>query len=536
MKLLKKILSRFTLVSLAIIIQLAWLFYVVFRLSAYYFPIAFIFSCVSIVACIFIINRPGNPLVKLAWVVPIMASPLFGGILYLISGGKGPKKKMRRALEASEKHLEPLQAGNAQSGEIAHIDAGGAVPEQSEADGRAIGAVPADYQVGGCNIAGQCRYLEQYGFPLYKNTNANYYADCTEGWKRMLEDLEQAERFIFLEYFIIRPGTMWDAVLEILTRKAAAGVDVRLLYDDFGCVSSLPRKYPEEMAKRGIRCVAFNRYRPVYSVIMNHRDHRKILVTDRGVGYTGGANLSDEYINLWERFGNWKDNFVRLEGEAVRSMTLLFLRMWYAVCPADMQEDASTFLPDPAAMVKIRCPGYVQPYGDSPMDNEILAENVYLNIINQATRYVWICSPYIIVDYEMTRALCLAARRGVDVRLLAPAIPDKKVVFELTKSHFPELIENGVQVYQYTPGFVHSKSFVADDRLAVVGTINMDYRSLTLHFENACLFVDHPMIQDVKADFENTFPISEKVSLSRKKQGFFYRFWLGILRLFAPLM
>ncbi len=524
-RLLGKVLSRITLVSLAIVIQMGWLFFMVYRLSAYYLPLGLFFNLLSLAAVIVILNRPGDPLVKMAWIVPILIFPLFGGILYFLSGGKGPKKKLRRALDESAARMTSLRVGNASPDEIAVLN-------DSDQHG--------EPSMGSAGIAGQCRYLERYGFPLYRNTDAVYYADCMAGWKHMLEDLQQAEKFIFLEYFIVREGQMWNAILDILKEKAAAGVDVRLLYDDFGCVACLPRDYPEKMEALGIQCVAFNRYRPVYSVVMNHRDHRKILVIDGNVGYTGGANLSDEYIKVWERFGDWKDNFVRLEGEGVRNMTLLFLQMWYAARPKDAQalsEDAmSRYMPDPEKARRIHCPGYVQPYGDSPMDGEVLAENVYLNIINQAVRYVWICSPYIIVDYEMTRALCLAARRGVDVRLLAPAIPDKKMIFELTKSHFPELIANGVRVYEYTPGFVHSKCFVADDRIAVVGTINMDYRSLTLHFENACLFVDHPMIPDVKADFEAAFQVSQKVVPQKKRLPVLYRFWLGILRLFAPLM
>ena len=245
--------------------------------------------------------------------------------------------------------------------------------------------------------------------------------------------------------------------------------------------------------------------------------------------------MSDEYIGEWVRFGDWKDNFVRLEGEGVRGLTLLFLQMWNALHPEE-DADIARFLPPPERAAAARCPGYVQPYGDSPMDSEVLAENVYLNIITQAVQYVYIFSPYLITDYEMTRALCLAAKRGVDVRLVCPAVPDKKIVFQLTKSHYPELIDNGVKVYSYTPGFLHSKTFLSDDRLAVVGSVNMDYRSLTLHFENACLFVDHPMAEEVKQDFLQTFEVSQPVVPGKKQENFLYRFWLGILRLLSPLM
>ncbi|MCQ2430953.1 MAG: cardiolipin synthase [Clostridia bacterium] len=507
MRLWNKIFSRVTLVSLAILIQLVWLFVIVYYLSADYMIIGLIFSFFSLCAAIAIVNRPGNPWVKLAWIVPIMTFPLLGGLLYFLSGGTKPERSLRRALEESQKRLAPLNVGSADA--------------DSLPDSR---------------IAGQCRYLGSRGFPLYGNTDAAYYADVRAGWERLLDDLRGAEKFIFMEYFIIHPGVMWDAVVEILTEKAAAGVDVRVMYDDFGSITSVPRKYNSQLEEKGIRCVAFNRYKPVYSVVMNHRDHRKITVVDGHVGWTGGANMADEYIKETVRFGDWKDNLVRMEGEGVRGLTLLFLQMWDAVLPGGASGDGNgAFMPDPVKAAAVRCPGYVLPYGDSPMDDEILAENVYLNIINQASEYVWIASPYVIVDYEMTRALCLAVRRGVDVRLVAPAIPDKKVVYRLTESHFPELLDNGVKVYTYTPGFVHSKCFLCDDRLAVIGTVNTDYRSLTLHFENACLFVDHPVLSSVRADFEDTFAVSALVSDRPRKAPLIRKFWMGILRLLAPL-
>ncbi|MBQ9150613.1 MAG: cardiolipin synthase [Clostridia bacterium] len=516
MKLLRKLFSRVVLVSLGIAIQLAWLFFIVFYVSAYYLPIAFALNLLSLAAVIYIINRPGNPQVKMAWIVPILVFPLFGGIIFFISGGKGPKKKLLRALEASGERLTAYKQGNLQT-------------DLSDSDNVSVRKEDK-------YLYGQCYYLDKNGFPVYRDTDALYYADCRAGWEHILRDLEAAERFIFMEYFIVRPGVMWDPVLEILKKKAAEGVDVRLMYDDVGSISYVPRDYHKQLEACGIKCVAFNPYRPVYAVVMNHRDHRKITVIDGNVGYTGGINFADEYIGEEIRFGEWRDNVLRLDGEGVRSMTLLFLEMWNANRPTDTEESVAAFMPDPARSAAIRCEGLVQPYGDSPVDSEILAENVYLNIINQATDYVYIYSPYVVIDYEMTRALSLAARRGVDVRLVVPAIPDKKTVYELTKSHFPELIENGVKVYKFTPGFVHSKVFVADDRQAVVGSINLDYRSLTLHFENACMFVDHPVIPSVKADFEETFPRCEPVTVKKRRFDMLYDLYLGLLRLFAPLL
>ena len=516
MKLLRQLFSRVVLVSLGIAIQLAWLFFVVFYMSAYYLPFAFLLNLISLAAVIFIINRPSNPQIKLAWIVPILVFPLFGGIIYLISGGKGPKHKLRHALERTGDMLRP----HCKSNMILDLSNPSSVPVRREDK----------------YLLGQCHYLDKHGFPAYRDTAAEYFSDCRAGWERMLRDLEAAERFIFMEYFIIRPGVMWDTTLEILKRKAAEGVEVRFMYDDVGSISYVPRDYCKELEAAGIRCIAFNRYKPVYAVVMNHRDHRKITVVDGNVGYTGGVNFADEYIGADLRFGEWRDNVLRLEGEGVRSMTLLFLEMWNANRPTDTCESAAAFMPDPARSAAIRCEGLVQPYGDYPVDSEILSENVYLNIINQATDYVYIYTPYVVIDYEMTRALSLAARRGVDVRLVVPAIPDKKIVYELTKSYFPELMENGVKVYRFTPGFIHSKVFVADDRQAVVGSVNLDYRSLYLHFENACMFVDHPVIPAVKADFTETFSRCEEVSAKKRRFNVLYDLYLGLLRLFAPLL
>ncbi len=516
MKFWRRVFSRVVLVSLGIAIQLAWLFLILFYLSAYYLVISFLLNALSLAVVLLIIRRSGNPQVKMAWIVPILIFPLFGGVIFLLSGGKGPKKKLRSALDRSSALIKPHMKSN-----VPYDLSDPSLPLMAETD-RAV--------------AGQCHYLHEQGFTAYRDTAADYYSDCRAGWEHIMEDLRRAERFIFMEYFIVNPGKMWDPILEILKEKAAAGVDVRLMYDDVGSINYVSRHYHKDLEAFGIKCVRFNPYRPVYAVVMNHRDHRKILVVDGHVAYTGGINFSDEYIGEEIRFGEWRDNVLRMEGEAVRSMTLLFLEMWNAARPTDTAEAIEAFMPDPDVTGRIRVSGLVQPYGDSPIDPEILAENVYLNIINQASNYVYIYTPYVVIDYEMTRALSLAARRGVDVRLVAPAIPDKKMVYALTKSYFPELIENGVKVYRFTPGFVHSKVFLADDRIGVVGSINLDYRSLTLHFENAVLFVDHPILPDVKADFEETFPRCECVEAKHRRFSMLHELYLGLLRLFAPLM
>ncbi len=511
MRVFRKIFSRVVIFSLGIFLQLLWLFFLMFKLSEYYFPIALFLNLISLIAVLFILYRPGNPMIKMAWIVPILVFPLFGGIIFLISGGKGPKRKLAKALAQSQTLIAPL------------------LPESPIDDTTSIRAEDK-------YIKGQCRYLTNYGFPYYQNTETRYYDNGRDGWLHMLEDLKKAERFIFLEYFIVKPGIMWDAILAVLKERAAAGVEIRMLYDDVGSITYVSRKYAREMETLGIKCVTFNPYRPVYSVVMNHRDHRKIMVIDGHTAYTGGINFADEYIGEDLRFGEWKDNVLRLRGEGVRSMCIMFLHMWNALRPTDTTEAMRQYMPRPEDISDIRCGGVVQPYGDSPVDSEPMAENVYLNIINQAVDYLYIVSPYVIIDTETNRALCLAAKRGVDVRLMVPEIPDKKMIYHLTQSYFPELIESGVKIFKFTPGFVHSKVFVADDRLAVVGSINTDYRSLYLHFENACLLVDHPEIPAVKKDFEDTFPRCELVKLKERRFNLFYDAYLSVLRLFAPLL
>ena len=300
----------------------------------------------------------------------------------------------------------------------------------------------------------------------------------------LVKELEQAEHYIYIEYFIINDGVMWRTILDILEQKVAQGVDVRLIYDGFGCLTTLPYKYDKFLREKGIQCKVFNPFRPVLNIIQNNRDHRKICVIDGKTGFTGGINLADEYINQKERFGHWKDTAVMLKGDAVWSMTMMFLHMWNVVNGIQTPIDYAAHSPHAYHPEEFEGSGFVQPFTDTPLDGETLGENVYLNIINRAKRYVYICTPYLIIDNEMMTALCLAAKSGVDVRIMTPGVPDKKMVFLLTQSYYAQLIEAGVKIYEYQPGFLHAKSFVCDDEIAVVGTINLDYRSLYLHFED----------------------------------------------------
>ena len=349
----------------------------------------------------------------------------------------------------------------------------------------------------------------------------------------MLEDLRTAKDFIFLEFFIIEEGYMWGRVLKVLEDKAAEGVEVRLLYDGTCALFRLPYRYPEMLGKLGIKCKMFSPIRPVISAHYNNRDHRKILVVDGRVAYTGGVNLADEYVNRIELFGHWKDVSLRLEGPAVRAFTLMFLQMWNVDESGDRY---AHFLTAPVSAPK-DAPGWVLPYGDSPVDNERVGELVYTDILSRAQRYVHIMTPYLILDTEMLAALTFAAKRGVEVCLLLPHIPDKRYAFALAKTHYGELMQAGVRIFEYTPGFVHAKVFVSDDCKAVVGTVNLDYRSFYLHFECAAYLRDVPAVADVEADFQATLKKSHEVTFEDLKRiPLTTRLAGWLLKVVAPVM
>lgn len=379
---------------------------------------------------------------------------------------------------------------------------------------------------------GQIRYLsENAGFPVYENKKVNYYPSGEDGYETLLDELRKAEKFIFLEYFIIEEGKMWDEILEILKEKVASGVEVRVMYDDFGSFYTFSAHYRKKISKLGIKCSSFNQVNPVINGIMNHRDHRKILVVDGKVAFSGGINIADEYINEEKRYGYWKDNLIRIEGSAVWSLTVMFLSNWNALNNED--SDYSVFKADTE---HYPADGFIVPYCDSPLDGEIVGQNVYINILSQARDYVYIMTPYLIIDHELSNCLKLAVKRGVDVRLIVPGVPDKKIVYEATKSSYRSLIKGGVKIYEYVPGFVHSKVFVCDDTVATVGTINLDYRSLYLHFENGIYLYGCGAVLDVKRDVVNTLEECRKIELSDCREGLARGIFRSILKIIAPMM
>ena len=376
-----------------------------------------------------------------------------------------------------------------------------------------------------------CRYVNRTGcFPIFTYTETKYFAGGEEKFAAVLDELDKAENFIFMEYFIIDEGYMWGKILEKLKEKAAQGVEVRVMYDGMCEMSTLTHDYPKRMARLGVKCKAFSPITPFLSTYYNYRDHRKILVIDGKIAFTGGINFADEYINRRERFGHWKDSAVMLRGDAVRSFTLMFLQMWNI---SEKEPEWEKWL---TPVNTCKCDGFVMPYADCPLDDDKVGENVYIDILNRATSYVHIMTPYLILDGELNNAIKYAAQRGVDVKIILPGIPDKKLAFALAKTHYKELISAGVGIYEYTRGFIHSKSFVSDDEKAVVGTINLDYRSLYHHFECAAYLYRTSSIPDIEADFADTLRECTSVTLETiKKEKLFYKLTGQILKFIAPL-
>ena len=500
--------GRSTVIILLLLLQIVLMFAAFVYLGQYlmlFFGGVVAFTAVMLV---WILNTEKNTAIKLTWCIVISVLPAFGALLYIYVNADVGHRIEKRRIEQMVRESEVY------------------VPDQSALMQRLEGEKPAL-----CRLA---QYTRSHGgFPIYEHSSVRYFPLGEDKFAEMLRQLEGAKRFIFLEYFIVEEGCMWDSVLEILARKAKEGVEVRVMYDGTCAINLLPYGYPKELEKLGIRCKMFSPLHPLVSTHYNNRDHRKILVIDGHTAFTGGVNLADEYINRKVRFGHWKDTVVMIKGEAVRSFTMMFLQMWNATekeCAYEPYLNVPVPLP-------ISAPGYVIPYGDNPMDDDKVGEMVYLDILNRATRYVYIMTPYLILDNEMITGLCFAAKRGVDVRIILPHIPDKKYAFVLAQSHYRELIRAGVKIYEYTPGFVHAKVFVSDDARAVVGTINLDYRSLYLHFECSAYMEGVPAVADVLRDFHSTQEKCKQVTLQDvNRRKLTSRLAGAILKVIAPLM
>ena len=491
-----------------IIVIIGVLLQVFVSLSLYLFFIESIaiihifFAILSLLLTLDLIKNSKNYSYTLPVIIILIIFPLIGCLLYIILEKNKNKSKILKNINKSENESKKYLIQNKE------------IREEFKNNSR-------------------IRYLSDFsGYPVTKNNDVEYYPIGEEAFEAMIEELKKAEKFIFFEYFIVAHGKMWGDILDILKDKASKGVDVRVMYDDMGCISTLHKSYPQELEKMGIKCVVFNKLNPIAGVIMNNRDHRKILVIDGKVAFSGGINIADEYINLNSKYGHWKDNGIKISGDAVWNYSVMFLTIWNAFRKDD--DDFNKFKYDFSN--KEKDTGFVVPYGETPLDEEVTGEDVYLNIINQANKYVYIFTPYLIIDTDMINALSLAVKRGVDVRIVIPGIPDKKIVYTLSESYVEPLVKSGVKIYKYTLGFVHSKVFVSDDKIATVGTINMDYRSLYLHFECGCYLEDVNVIKDIKNDLVTTIEKSHEITKTEASQKFLKSIWQALLRLVAPLM
>ena len=506
-RVLNLVFSRLVITVVLVLLQAFWLFAVFNWLSEYAQWISRTGLALSVIMCLALIRQDSTvPEFKISWMILFMLMPVQSGLLYLLWGNKRPVFGLRRRLERAGQAMDPTRRPDL------------AAEEQLEkADPRA---------------AMTAKYLHDYApAPVCSGTAVKYYPDGQSMFADMLPALRSAEHSIYVESFIIGMGEMWGQIHEILRQKAAAGLDVRVIYDDAGCLSLLPHNYAEILQADGIRAFSFNRCVPVLNLVMNNRDHRKIMVIDGKIGFTGGVNLADEYINKLKRFGYWKDSGVRLEGPGATSLAGIFLTFWKAKYP-DEEIDPARDLPEVKPQ-ETDC--LVQPFADSPVDREAVAKNVYLELINQAQKRLYICTPYLILDNDLLSCLRLAAKRGVDVRIYTPGVPDKPTIYQLTRSYFPHLLRAGVKIYSYTPGFLHAKTWLVDDRIAAVGTVNLDYRSLYLHFENSVLLYGGAVLDDVRRDLAEIEKESAAVTLADCRTGFFGTLYSAVLRLVAPL-
>ena len=489
--LLRLVFSRVPIIALLFMLQILILLILYLWVKRYVPHFAAAQTVFTVLMIIYLFNNRMDSSAKLTWMWIIYLSPIPGTIFLLFTqrnwGHRTTKKRTEQIIAETKTELEQ--------------------------DKRVLSALERD----GSGTDDLVRYLGRSGcFPVYDGTEADYFPSGEAKFAAMLEELEKAKHFIFMEYFIIEEGEMWGEILDILIRKAQEGVDVRVMYDGMCEMNQLPDNYHRLLKARGIKTKVFSPIIPVVSSHYNYRDHRKILVIDGQVAMTGGVNLADEYINKAERFGHWKDAAVRLRGPAVQSFTLMFLQMW------NLDEGSPDFSACHVPVKAVTSSGWVIPYGDSPLDEDKVGETVYMDILYRATDYVHIMTPYLILDGELETSLRYAAQRGVDVKLILPGIPDKKTAFALAKTHYKALTEAGVRIYEYTPGFVHAKVCVSDDRKAVVGTINLDYRSLYHHFECAAYLYKTKCIAEIEEDFQNGLESLQEKKYFNLVQSFSY--------------
>ena len=504
--LMRVVFSRAGIVTILLLIQFGFLITLGLRFSEF-LPHMFGSSVIiSFTMALFMINSKMDPSSIIMWLIIVILMPVFGVLMFWYTrsdlGHRALKQRLNQVIDSTKNQivqdetvLENLKAESSETATLAH-------------------------------------YLSTCGtFPVYQNTETVFFASGEEKFEALLRELKKAEKFIFMEYFIVDEGLMWGRILEVLAAKAQMGVEVKVLIDGSCEFTTLPHNYPEMLKKLGVECRMFAPVTPFVSTHYNYRDHRKIAVIDNHVAFTGGVNLADEYINKINKHGHWKDTAVMLKGKAVESFTLMFLQMWA------IEEKSLDYTKYLSVQKECTAKGYVIPYADFPLDDEKVGEKVYMDILNRAVKYVHIMSPYLILDHEMESAIRFCAQRGVDVRIIVPGIPDKKTPYALLKTHYASLLEAGVKIYEYTPGFVHAKVFVSDDIKAVIGTINLDYRSLVHHFECAAYLYETECIDEIEQDFMNTLQKCEQVTFDTVKNLKWTTKLLGfVLKVLAPLM
>lgn len=502
------LMSKYGFSITIILIELVLVFGIILYMSQIapiiWVTLVFLISVATVIA---IVNRSMSPESKVTWLI-VTFVPVFGPLLYLMFGERRLSKKELKQLQ----ELNSI-AFHENNGRQLHL-------QLQETDKPAYGIINALLHM-------------DSNAEVYDQTDSQFFASGEEMWQQMLEDLKRAEKFIFLEYYIVEEGLMWDSILEILEEKAAQGVEVKMLYDDIGCMVTLPGDYTVHLRSKGIDAHKFNKVIPRMTVAYNNRDHRKILVIDGQISYTGGINLADEYINHIERFGHWKDSGIRIDGPATQAFTRLFLMNWY-INRGEISDFDQYHLENQTRHGSGLCIPYGS--GPKPIYKTKVGKIVYQNLINQAEDFVYITTPYLIIDYDLTEDIKNAAMRGVDVRIVTPHIPDKKLIQLVTRGAYPDLLSAGVRIFEYTPGFIHSKQMIVDDRFAVVGTINLDYRSLVHHYENAVLLYKTESIADIGKDFEDIFEQSQEIFSDTINPTWYQMMIKEVTQLFAPML
>lgn len=510
MKILKFLINRAALTTFFIFVEFVAIVLAIIYVSEYFWYLYIALEFLSVIVVLHLANNDQDPTTKFPWLIIILLIPPFGMAIYFMFNLNSPQKRQLKHLREIREQFEIHLPKNLEEKKLLN--------QSSE-----------------CAF-GQSIYLEkQNNIAVYKNTKVKYLNSGESFFKKYIEELKKAKKFIFLEYFIIDNGQLWSEIYLILKQKAKENVEIKIMYDDIGSIYKLPYGFNKKISGENIECIKFNKYRPFVSAIHNNRDHRKMTIIDNNIAFTGGLNIADEYINKKQLFGHWKDSGIMLKGDAVTAMTIEFLKLYYL--QTGKTEKTEKYFESTKKATNEDF-GFVQPFFDAPFPiyKDRVGENAYLNIINQAKDYIYITTPYLIIDYNFLSALKLASKRGVDVKIITPHIQDKKIIFMQTQASYKYLLLDGIKIFEYTPGFMHSKTIVCDDKFAIVGTFNIDYRSFVHHFENGVWLYNSPCIKDIKQDFEKTIKQSKKIEIGNYNFGIFKKLFSDIISIFSALM